>query len=528
MAYTRGRCTNFDYCSIAESRRDVEVRVGEDFICPECGKPLKAPQLKQGAGSPLVPALIGAGVLVLVGGAVFLGMRMGGGGAGPAVTATPAPAPVRPAPQQSAAIVPAAKPPAAPAENVLARVHGARAYGADIVAPLAAAYLAQIGDTAVESTTAGGEIHVSGLRSGVRETIVIAGDGAAAGLADLGRGAADVVVSPRRILPAEQTALAPLGDMTAPAAEHVLALDAEAVVVNPGNSVASLTRTQVADLLGGQTRTWAALGGPAGPVDIYAATPAAGTEAPAGLNPAGAPGAKLLADPQAVSHAVVADPQGVGLVDLAAIGQARVVPIAETGAAPANPTNQATIVAGDYPLAYRVYLYTSPKAEGGFAQRFVEYALSAPGQALVEQHGLVSPTLKPAAPAVAEPVTEADKLKAFVAGAKRLAITFRFEPNSTVLDQYGERDLDRVMNYLVSIHDSGDHLLLAGFADNQGDPASNVEVSKKRADAVAALFVRRGITPGKVAGFGAELPVADNGTEAGREKNRRVEVYIRP
>jgi phosphate transport system substrate-binding protein len=129
---------------------------------------------------------------------------------------------------------------------------------------------------------------------------------------------------------------------------------------------------------------------------------------------------------------------------------------------------------------------------------------------------------------VAEPVTEADKLKAFVAGAKRLAITFRFEPNSTVLDQYGERDLDRVMNYLVSIHDSGDHLLLAGFADNQGDPASNVEVSKKRADAVAALFVRRGITPGKVAGFGAELPVADNGTEAGREKNRRVEVYIRP
>jgi phosphate transport system substrate-binding protein len=69
--------------------------------------------------------------------------------------------------------------------------------------------------------------------------------------------------------------------------------------------------------------------------------------------------------------------------------------------------------------------------------------------------------------------------------------------------------------------------LLAGFADNQGDPAVNLEVSKKRVDAVAALFVRRGLTPGGAQGFGAELPVADNSTEAGRERNRRVEVYIK-
>ena len=120
------------------------------------------------------------------------------------------------------------------------------------------------------------------------------------------------------------------------------------------------------------------------------------------------------------------------------------------------------------------------------------YALSPQGQAVVEEHGLISPTLRPApaaappaeaAPSPVAPATPAgqiDRLRAYVAGAKKLGIVFHFQPNSTALDQYGERDLDRVANYLVSMHDGGDHLLLAGFADNQGDAASNVDVSRKR------------------------------------------------
>ena len=221
-------------------------------------------------------------------------------------------------------------------------------------------------------------------------------------------------------------------------------------------------------------------------------------------------------------------------MSLRAFGGARTGPISETGAAPVSPANRDAVTSGDYPLAYRLYLYSAPKVQAGFAQRLVAYALSPQGQAVVEQHGLISPTLKPApaavpaAAAAPAPVSQLDRLRAYVAGAKKLGIVFRFTPNSTALDQYGERDLDRVTNYLVSMHDGGDHLLLAGFADNQGDPATNVEVSRKRAEYVASLFVRRGLKPGGVEGFGAELPVADNGTEAGRERNRRVEVYVKP
>jgi outer membrane protein OmpA-like peptidoglycan-associated protein len=51
-------------------------------------------------------------------------------------------------------------------------------------------------------------------------------------------------------------------------------------------------------------------------------------------------------------------------------------------------------------------------------------------------------------------------------------------------------------------------------------------LSKRRAEAVAEQMQRRGIQPILVTGFGAELPLADNSTPEGREKNRRLEVWI--
>jgi phosphate transport system substrate-binding protein len=39
--------------------------------------------------------------------------------------------------------------------------------------------------------------------------------------------------------------------------------------------------------------------------------------------------------------------------------------------------------------------------------------------------------------------------------------------------------------------------------------------------------VQRGLTPTVVRGFGPDLPVASNDTDEGREKNRRVEIWLR-
>jgi len=47
-----------------------------------------------------------------------------------------------------------------------------------------------------------------------------------------------------------------------------------------------------------------------------------------------------------------------------------------------------------------------------------------------------------------------------------------------------------------------------------------------QAKTVEEQFVQRGLNPGVVKGFGSDLPVASNDTDEGREKNRRVEIWL--
>ena len=68
-----------------------------------------------------------------------------------------------------------------------------------------------------------------------------------------------------------------------------------------------------------------------------------------------------------------------------------------------------------------------------------------------------------------------------------------------------------------------------GHTDNVGAPASNKALSDQRARAVVAAITAQGIAPARLAaaGFGQDKPVADNATEDGRAKNRRVELVRR-
>jgi OmpA-OmpF porin, OOP family len=69
---------------------------------------------------------------------------------------------------------------------------------------------------------------------------------------------------------------------------------------------------------------------------------------------------------------------------------------------------------------------------------------------------------------------------------------------------------------------------VAGYSDSQGPAGAKLEMSKERAQAVRGYLVRAGVPPQTLTatGFGDARPVADNATESGRFKNRRIEFVV--
>ena len=69
---------------------------------------------------------------------------------------------------------------------------------------------------------------------------------------------------------------------------------------------------------------------------------------------------------------------------------------------------------------------------------------------------------------------------------------------------------------------------VGGYTDNIGDPQSNLKLSQDRADGVVAELISFGIEPDRLEsqGYGDEHPVADNSTEDGRARNRRISMHV--
>lgn len=72
-------------------------------------------------------------------------------------------------------------------------------------------------------------------------------------------------------------------------------------------------------------------------------------------------------------------------------------------------------------------------------------------------------------------------------------------------------------------------ITVLGYTSSEGSDVYNDKLSQRRAEAVVAAIVGRGIKAGRVSaeGHGEKKPIADNATEAGRSLNRRVEIACR-
>jgi phosphate transport system substrate-binding protein len=333
------------------------------------------------------------------------------------------------------------------------------------------------------------------------------------------------------IKPAEQATLSPLGDMTSQACEHVLALDGIAVVVNKGNPIASLSREQIRAIFSGQTTDWSKVGGRPGRIGIYARDDRSGTydtfKSLALESAALSPDAKRFEDSNALSDAVAVDPDGIGFVGLPFVRSARAVAVFDQNTAPLLPS-AFTVAREDYVLSRRLFLYTPANPPNPLTLRFIQFATSDAGQEIVARDGFVNQIVKKEVPALAGPAAGLPpEYVRLTANAERLSVDFRFRTGSSQLDNKAVDDLDRVTTYLAGPTARSKEVMLIGFADNKGNPQSNQTLSDERAKIVGNQFSSRGVLAGVSTGFGSAVPVASNATDDGREKNRRVEVWLK-
>jgi outer membrane protein OmpA-like peptidoglycan-associated protein len=113
-----------------------------------------------------------------------------------------------------------------------------------------------------------------------------------------------------------------------------------------------------------------------------------------------------------------------------------------------------------------------------------------------------------------------------------LAVTFKsdvtFDTNSVTLKPGLMTEIDRVAGVLVQYPQT--FVRVEGHTDSVGTAEYNMDLSSRRAMAVKNLLVERGVSGSRLEtiGYGESMPVATNNTEAGRQKNRRVEIKIAP
>ncbi len=532
----QGVCTNLpSRCSVAASKEMIAM-TSPYVTCPECGSrpqrvkgrpgpgagPAAAPRAASAPSLPQIPrnALIAGGGLLLVVLLAFVGWRFLGSG-----------------PQVASAG-------GGTSSEYIMRLSGSNTIGKALGPDLVKAWLESKGASDVQSEERkvdgkdAPETVIRATVDGRAVAIEIRPHGSSTAFADLAEGSAEIGMSSRAVKSTEVEKLKSLGDIKAEANEHVVGLDGVAVIVNSENPVGALSTATLRRIFMGEVKNWAEVGGRAQPITLYARDDKSGTfDTFKELVLRGKPmaDAKRFEDSAELEAAVAGDGAGIGFVALPYVKKARSLAVNDGDSAPLEPTSF-SIRTESYPLSRRLYLYSAPGLTNRDVTEFVDFAMSAAGQAVVRKDRFVD--LDIAAAASAGPVQTSapcllspgwrDDRNAYCnlrKTAEALPTTFRFRAGSDELDNRASADLRRVLARMEATPNK--QIVLAGFSDNLGDPAGNCALSASRGRRVAVALATLGLSAREITGFCSELPVRDNGTPEGREQNRRVEIFLR-
>ena len=143
---------------------------------------------------------------------------------------------------------------------------------------------------------------------------------------------------------------------------------------------------------------------------------------------------------------------------------------------------------------------------------------------------MAAPAPAPAAPAAAAPAAKPPAPAAAAQPAAATKVTYAadafFDFDKSVLKPEGRAKLDDLVGKIKGIN--LEVIIAVGHTDSVGADAYNQRLSVRRAEAVKAYLVSKGVERNRVytEGKGEKQPVADNKTADGRAKNRRVEIEV--
>ncbi len=134
----------------------------------------------------------------------------------------------------------------------------------------------------------------------------------------------------------------------------------------------------------------------------------------------------------------------------------------------------------------------------------------------------------PVPEARAEPVAAAAPMPMPVAEKVAMEADALFDFDKSEIKPKGKEALDEVVRKLNLAGAELGLIVSTGHADSSGSGEYNVDLSLRRAEAVKAYLISKGIDSNdiKTAGVGESQPFADNATAEGRAENRRVEIEV--
>ena len=228
-------------------------------------------------------------------------------------------------------------------------------------------------------------------------SVAVTGGGSGTGIASLINGTVDIANASRgmkdnEIEDARANGIEPV--------EHVVAIDALAIITHLDNPVDSLTIQQLADIYTARITNWQEVGGNDAPIVLVSRETNSGThvyfleevvrKGESDNDDIFAPQTLLMPSSVGITSEVQRNPNAIGYDGLGYVDplHEKIIAVAADSDSPAVSPSAATASDGSYPLARNLFMYTAGEPEGAIAE-YLSWILSPVGQEFVADLGFV-------------------------------------------------------------------------------------------------------------------------------------------